>query len=151
MAKNNFSLDFNGFLDLAEDISSISNDLLLTAAKNALEKSAFSANIEIGKAMKNSKYNFQKGQAYSQGKARKSLIEVSQKPVEVVGTVVTAYAGVNLKDAPEVLMLAKGTPHLAKDKQLANAIFVKGGFKKRIMEIQKGEFNKVIEEALRNG
>lgn len=146
-----FSIDFNGFLDLAEDISSISNDTLLGATVKALDESRKIVNLEVGKAMKESQYSFKKGEKYSQGDARESLIEVSQMPVEVSGTVVTAYAGVDLEKAPEVLMLASGTPHLAKDKKLYNAIKVKGKVKDKVDTIQKDIFTEALKEALQNG
>lgn len=151
MAKNKFMLDFDGFLDYAEDLSNMGNDLLLKATKNALEASAEQANIEIGRAMQQSTYNFEAGQGYSQGDARQSLIKVSQMPMEVNGTVVTAYAGVDLSEAPEAIILAKeGTPHRAADKQLANALFIKGKVKTKIEAIQMNEFNKVLREGLNN-
>ena len=140
-----FSLDFNGFLELAEDISNIGNDVLLEATVKALDESRKLTNIEIGAAMKASKFNFKKGEGYSQGKARESLIEVSQKPTEVNGTEVIAYAGVDLKDAPETLILAvKGTPHEAGDKKLLNAIKVKGNLRKKIDQLQKDIFTNVL-------
>jgi hypothetical protein len=146
-----FSIDFNGFLDLAEDISSISNDTLLDATVKALDKSRDIVNIAVGSAMKDSQYSFKAGEGYSQGEARKSLIEVDAMPVEVSGTVVTAYAGVDLEKAPEVLILASGTPHLAKDKKLYNAIKVKGKVKEEVNEVQKDIFTEALREALGNG
>lgn len=139
-----FSIDFNGFLDLAEDISNISNETLLEATVKALDESRKVVNIEVGKAMKDSAYSFKKGEKYSQGDARESLIEVSKMPVEVNGTEVTAYAGVDLEKAPEVLMLASGTPHLAKDTKLYNAIKVKGKVKRTIDDIQKNIFTNTL-------
>lgn len=145
MAQNKgFSLDFDGFLDLAEDIDekwSGSENALIPVVKWALDETKNYVNVEIGKALKDSKYNFTAGVGYSQGKARESLIEVSQMPLEVVGNVVTAYAGFDLSKAPEVLILAYGTPHLAKDKKLYNAIKVKGKVKKQVEQIQKHIFN----------
>lgn len=143
-----FSIDFDGFLDFAEDISNISNETLLGATVKALDESRKVVNIEVGKAMKESKYSFKKGENYSQGDARESLIEVSNMPVEVEGTTVTAYAGVNLEKAPEVLMLATGTPHLAKDTKLYNAIKVKGKVKKTVDKIQEDIFTEALKEAL---
>lgn len=149
MAQNKgFSLDFNGFLDLAESISEIDNEVLLEATATALEKTKNLVNIEIGKAMKASKYSFKKGERYSQGHARQSLIEVDKRPVEINGTEVTAYAGFNLEQAPEVLALAYGTPHLAKDKKLYNAIKVKGKVKKEVDRIQEAIFNEALKEVL---
>lgn len=150
MAKG-FSLDFNGFLDLAEDISNISDDLLLDATVKALDESRKIVNIEVGKAMKNSKFSFKKGEKYSQGDARASLIEVSKMPIEVNGTEVVAYAGIDLEKAPEALILAvAGSPHESADKKLYNAIKVKGSVRKQIDRVQKNIFNNVLEEALKN-
>ena len=152
MAQNKgFSLDFKGFLDLAEDISNIDNNLLLEATVKALEASRDIANIEIGKAMKDSKYSFTKGENYSQGAARQSLIEVDQMPTEINGTEVTVYAGVDLEKAPEVLILAiKGTPNVGADKKLSNAIKVKGRVKKQIDQVQGQIFNEALKEALKS-
>lgn len=149
MAQNKgFSLDFNGFLDLAEDISNIDNNLLLEVTVKALEESRNLVNIEIGKAMKASKYSFKKGEKYSQGHARESLIETAETPIKIDGTEVTAFAGFNLEDAPEVLALAYGTPHLAKDTKLYNAIKVKGKVKKDVNKLQEAIFNEALKEAL---
>lgn len=149
MAQNKgFSLDFKGFLDLAEDISNIDNDLLLEATVKALDATREIVDIEVGKAMKASQYSFKKGEKYSQGKARESLIAVDQMPVEVNGTEVTAYAGFDLKIAPEVLPIAYGTPNMAKDTQLYNAIKVKGKVKKHIDQVQEQIFNEALKEAL---
>lgn len=151
MAKG-FSLDFEGFLDLAEDISNISDALLLEATKTALDESRKTINIEVGAAMKASKFSFKKGENYSQGDARASLIEVSNMPIEVNGTEVVAYAGVDLAKAPEALILAvQGTPHQAADKKLYNAIKVKGKIRKKIDQIQSDNFNAVLKEALKGG
>lgn len=150
MAQNKgFGLDFSGFLDLAEDISNIGNDLLLDVTAKALEASRDLVNIEIGKAMKNSKFSFKKGEGYSQGNARASLIEVDKMPVEVNGTTVTAYAGVDLEKAPEVLILAvHGSPHEAKDAKLHQAIAVKGKVRKQVNKLQEAIFNDALKEAL---
>lgn len=151
MAKG-FSLDFEGFLDLAEDISNISDALLLEATKTALDESRKCINIEVGAAMKASKFSFRKGEKYSQGDARASLVEVDKMPVEVNGTEVIAYAGVDLAKAPETLILAvQGTPHQAADKKLYNAIKVKGKIRKKIDQIQSDSFNAVLKEALKGG
>lgn len=149
MAPNKgFSLDFSGFLDLAREIDDkYGQEALLNATVKAMDATRKHVNNMCGKALKESKYNFKEGEGYSQGNARKSLIEVSKMPVEVEGTSVKAYAGFNLNDAPEALILAMGTPHLSKDTKLYNAIKVKGRVKKDVEDIQKG----VFEEALKNG
>ena len=149
MAKG-FSLNFDGFLDLAKGIGELGGDHLKQAVDNAFTASKDFVNGEIEKAMNESKYHFD-GTGYSKGKAKKSLNEVKQKPVEWNGNTATAYIGVDLADAPEMVFIIHGTPHMAKDKKLYNAVKVKGKIKKEVEEIQKNEFNKVIEEALQNG
>lgn len=153
MGKKNYSLNFDGFLDYAYDISNkLGDEVLLQATIEALDKSRQVMNIEIGKAMKNSQFNFTKGDGYSTGKARESLIEVSKMPIQVDGTQVTAYAGIDLSQAPEVLILAiKGTPHHARDKNLYNAINCKGKYRKEIDKLQEATFNRYLKEALKDG
>lgn len=149
MAQNKgFSLDFGEFLTMAEEIDKqYGEQALLNATIKALDASRKHANNMCGKALKESQYNFKKGEGYSQGNARESLIEISEMPIEVEGTTVKAYAGFDIKKAPEALILAYGTPHLAKDTKLYNAIKVKGRVKKDIEQIQEN----VFKEALKNG
>jgi len=146
MAKNKFSLNFEGFLDYARELDELGENLLKEATIEALERSREEINICIGRAMKESPYSFQKGVKRSFGDARKSLIEVSQMETEVVGNVVTAYAGVDLKKAPEVSLLANGTPHLRADTNLKNAIKVKGKYRKIINNIQFRIFTDKIKQ-----
>lgn len=149
MAVNNgFSLDFKGFLDLAEDISNkYGDEWLLYAAEQALEKTREYVNGEIAKIVLvggGSQWSFDKGIAYSQGTAKDSFEKVSQMLTEVNGTEVTAYAGFDLTDAPEVLLIIYGTPHKAADKKLYNAVKVKGRVKKEVERIQANVFNIVL-------
>lgn len=143
-----FGIDFNGFLDLAEEISEKYNDeFLLYAAEQALVKTKDYVNGELNKVVNiggASKWSFDKGIGYSQGKAKDSFNEVAQMPVKVEGKQVTAYAGFNLEDAPEALLIAYGTPHKAADKKIYNAIKVKGKVKKEVDRIQKEVFNTVL-------
>ena len=150
MAKNNFSLNFDGFMDLARDIDNLGEGYLQKAVDNAFSASKDYVNNEVSKAMDDSRYNFD-GTGYSQEKAKQSLNEVAKMPVEWSGTVAIANIGVKTRDALEVLLLGYGTPHLAADPKLINAIKVKGKVKKEVEKIQSEEFNKVIEEALNNG
>ena len=150
MAHNKgFGLDFDGFLDLAEEINKISSEeTLIEVAKQTIELTKDYVNNEVEKAINSSKYSFTKGENYSQGDARASLEEVKQMPVEVNGTEVIGYAGFDLEKAPEVLPLAYGTPHLAKDKNLYNAIKVKGKVGKKVEEIQKTAFSNALENLI---
>lgn len=150
MAKKGFSLNFDGILDLTRDIESLGDGYLQKAVDNAFNASKEYVNNEVSKAMDDSRYNFD-GTGYSQGKAKASLKEVEKMPVEWTGTVAKAYIGVKTRDALEVLFLGYGTPHITADAKLINAIKVKGKVRKEVERIQSEEFNKVIEEALRNG
>lgn len=152
MAQNKgFSLDFKGFLDFAESIDELGKgDDLLEVVKEAMQQTKDYVNNEAEKALNNSKYSFTEGEKYSQGKARASLEKVKQMPVEVNGTEVIAYAGFDLEDSPEVLPLAYGTPHLAKDAKLYNAVKVKGKVKNNVEKLQsdifKGSLSKILTE-----
>lgn len=150
MAKNNFSLNFDGFLDYARDLDQLGEGYLQTGVDNAFNASKIYVNDEVAAAMDASRYNFD-GTGYSQGKAKASLREVEAMPVEWNGSVASAYIGVRNRDALEVLFLGYGTPHLAADTKLLNAIKVKGKVKKEVEKLQQEEFIKVIEEALING
>lgn len=149
MAKSNFSLEFEGFKDLAADIDNLGGTYLKTAVDNALTASKDYLNDAVDAAMDQSRYNFNRGQGYSRGRAKESLNKVRNIPVEWEGTVAKAYVGVNLRDAMEAQFIIYGTPHMAADTNLRNAIKGKGKYKKEVSRIQLEEFNKVIEEALR--
>ena len=152
MAKNKFGLDFGGFLDYARVIDKrLGTAALQAAATEALEKSAKQANINIAIAMNNSPYSFKEGQNYSKGRAKKSLAEVGQKGVEVDGTAIIAYAGVDFTVAPEAMILASGTPHLKADTNLKNAIKCKGKYRKQVMDIQQAVFFQKVQGAAKAG
>ena len=113
-----------------------------------MQKSKDYVNQEVINAMNSSPYHFTAGEAYSKGRARASAEEVAKIPVEWVGTEATAYIGVDLKKAPEAIILASGTPHLKPDTKLKNALKVKGAIRKQASQIQQEEFQKVISEAM---
>lgn len=146
--KNKMELDFDGFIDLAEKVDEMGEGLLLKAVQNAAEKSKDHVNSEIEAALKSSKFEFD-GQGLSTGETMRSLKEVSKMQVETNGTVVTAYAGVDLKTAPQALILAiDGSPRKGKDSKLSQAVRVKGKVRKEVERIQRDEFGKAMEEAL---
>lgn len=153
MAKNNFGLDFDGFLEYAEQIDKMGSETLKVAVENAMTKSKDYANEQIAKAMADSKYSFIKGKkngngtSYSRNKTQHSLSKVMSEPVEWDGKEAVAKIGADLKEAPELLILALGTPHLQPDKNLANAIKVKGKYRKEASLLQEQEFMKIIKEA----
>ena len=164
MAKNKFGLDFDGFLELADQIDKMGGELLKEAVTNAMTKSKEYANAQIAKAMNESPFQFSQGRASdkgvgglakstngknrpSTGKAKKSLFQVSNEQVEWEGKEAIAKIGADLKVAPELLILALGTPHIQGDRNLNNAIKVKGKYRKEASRIQQEEFFKVIKEA----
>ena len=149
MPKNNFSLDFDGFLDYARQVSELGEDALKKAVENAFKASKDYVNEEVEKAMDASPYHFD-NTGYSRGKGKKSLEKVKEMPVEWDGTVSKAYVGVRMREALEVHFIIHGAPHTPKDTNLFNAIKVKGKHKKEVERIQQEEFKKVIEEALSN-
>ena len=150
MSKNKFSLNFDGFLDLAREVDEIGEGYLKIAVENALTKSKDYVNNEVEKAMDESKYNFD-GTGYSRGKAKRSLEEVRKMPIEWNGNTAEAYIGVRNRDALEVHFIIYNAPNTPVDQKLHNAIKVKGKVRKEVERIQQEEFKKVIEEALTNG
>jgi hypothetical protein len=152
MARSKFSLDFDGFLDLAERISEAGGEAALKkATENALAKSAEIANAEVAEAMNKSRYSFTAGVKGSKGRARRSAAEVAAAPVTWEGTQATAKIGVSLAKAPEVAILMHGAPHIKPDTQLKNAIKVKGKVRKKVDEVQAAEFNAVMREIMEGG
>lgn len=150
--KSRWDLDFEGFKDLTRQISEqYGEEALLEATKEALDETRKYVNTEIEKAMDTSRYSFNEGQGLSKGKSRKSLNEVKTLPVETIGSVVKVKAGVDLAEAPEVIILASGTPHLKKDTKLNNAIRVKGNIRKEVDRIQQEVFIKALAKGTNNG
>lgn len=152
MAKSKFSLNFDGFLDLAARISEAGGEAALKkATENALAKSAEIANAEVAQAMNKSRYSFTAGVKGSKGRARQSAAEVAAAPVTWEGTQASAKIGVSLAAAPEVAILMHGTPHIKPDTQLKNAIKVKGKVRQKVDEVQAAEFNAVMREIMEGG
>lgn len=152
MAKSKFSLNFDGFLDLAARISEAGGEAALKkATENALAKSKEIANKEVAQAMNKSRFSFSAGVKGSKGRARASLGKVESEPVKWEGTTATAHIGVNLAEAPEVAILMHGTPHIKPDTQLKNAIKVKGKVRKKVDEVQAAEFNAVMNDIIGGG
>lgn len=146
MAKNKFSLDFEGFLDLARQIDELGEGYLKQATENALTKSKKYVNGQVMEALETSPYNF-KGTGRSHGTTRKSAEEVAKKPLEWEGTTAIIGVGVDWHLSPEATILAYGTPHIKGDTKLRNAIKVKGKVRKEVSRIQQEEFMKVLKEA----
>lgn len=144
------NIDFKDLIKLQNKIANLGDEAVKQATINALTKSKEYANQQVEEAMNTSLYNF-KGTERSTGNAKKVAIEVGKMPVENVGGFVYAYVGVSWSVAPEVTYLAFGTPHIAADFKLHNAIKVNGSVKKEVLRIQQEEFNKVIKEAMNNG
>lgn len=150
MAKNKFSLNFDGFLDLARQIDELGEGYLKQATENALTKSKEYVSGQVMEALETSRYNF-KGTGRSHGTTKKSAEEVAKMPLVWEGTLAILPVGVSWHDAPEATLLAYGTPHIQGDTKLRNALKVKGKVAKEVSRIQQAEFFKVIEEAQNNG
>ena len=168
MAKNKFGIQFDGFLRLSQQIDELGHTYLKKATDEALTQSKQYVDKEVETAMKNSPYNFYQGRSSqigvggkaiptgkknrkATGRAKKSANEVGKMQVEWNGQTATAYAGVSWYEAPEVTLLAYGTPHVNPDKNLLNAVKCKGKVRKEASRIQQEAFIKVLEEAQRNG
>lgn len=152
MAKSKFSLNFDGFLDLAARVSEAGGEAALKkATENALAKSAEIANAEVEQAMNKSRYSFTAGVKGSKGRARQSAAEVAAAPVTWEETQASAKIGVSLAAAPEVAILMHGTPHIKPDTKLKSAIQVKGKVRQKVDEAQAAEFNAVMREIMEGG
>lgn len=147
MARQGFKIDFVGVMDLEKQLMALGEDTLKEAVINALGKTKDFVNGEIQKAMDASPYNFN-GVGYSRMKTQKGLEKVEQMDVEIKGTSAIAYAGVSFNDAPELWFIAHGAPTTPKDPKIFNAVRVKGDVAQKVAEIQREEFNKVLEAAL---
>ena len=145
------SIDFKGFSKLATQISELGDEALKQAVDNAFTASKNYLNNEIEKLMEQSPYNFERGQGYSKGKAKASFELVRNMPVMWSGNIAEAFICVRLRDALELNFIIYGTPHMAADYRLHNAVKVKGNYAEEVSKIQQEEFNKVIREALNNG
>lgn len=146
-----FDIDFKGVTNLANQIGELGDVVLKQAVDNAFTASKNYLNSEIEKLMDQSIYNFNRGQGYSKGKAKASFEVVRNMPVLWTGNTAEAFIGVKLRDALEFQFIIWGTPHMAPDLKLQNAVKVKGNYAKEVSRIQQEQFNKVIKEALNNG
>jgi len=150
MARQKFSLNFDGFLEYANKVDQLGEGYLKTATENALTKSKDYINSAISQAMDASPYHFNREPgSRSTGRAKKSLEETASMPVEWEGSVAYAYIGTDLKVAPEEIILAMGTPHIKADINLRNAVKAKGKYGKEASRIQQEEFAKIIEEGMK--
>lgn len=144
MAKKNFALKFDDFLDYAKELDQINEKYLKKAVNNALVKTKDYLNSESLKAMDTSKFDFNRT-----GESKEALAKIEAMPIEWDGYTAKVFVGVDIAEAPQALILAlKGTPHHAADKNLYNAMKGKGKYRKEVDKIQQEEFFKVMQEAL---
>lgn len=144
-------IDYKAIQRLQNKIANLGTEYVKQATINALTKSKEYANSKVEEAMENSPYHFKKTKgSRATGNAKKVAAQVSAMPVENVGGFVYAYVGVSWSVAPEVTYLAFGTPHIAADFRLHNAVKVNGSVKKEVLRIQNEEFQKVLKEAMNN-
>lgn len=145
------NIDYKALQKLQNKIANLGSEYVKQATINALTKSKEYANSKVEEAMETSPYHFKKTKgSRATGNAKKVALEVSNMPVEIVADYIYAYVGVSWKVAPEVTYLAYGTPHIAADFRLHNAVKVSGAVKKEVLKIQNEEFQKVIKEAMNN-
>lgn len=144
MSKN-FALDFDGFLDYASKIDELGgSEMLKQAVENSLKATDEYLTPEIEKAMRASPHNFERT-----GKTAGTLDK--NYDVNWTGTVATVKVGFKISEGGLAsIFLAYGTPHIKPDVRLKNALKGTGKYKKEIAEIQKAEFNKVINGGLNN-
>lgn len=140
---NKFSLNFDGFLDLAKKVDALQDGALQKATENALKATDDYVTAEVEKAVASSKYNFART-----GKTKASIDQ--DKTVEWQGTKAISKAGFNISHGglPSVFLMY-GTPHIKADTKLKAAAKGTGKHRKVIDQIQAAEFNKVITEAMR--
>ena len=141
---NKFSLDFDGFLELAEKIDGLQDGALKRATENALVATDDYVTKEIDKAVASSRYNFNRT-----GKTKRSIDR--ERKVDWQGTKASAAAGFHISQGglPSVFLMY-GTPHIKPDAKLRAAAKGTGKHKKAIQEIQAAEFNKVVEEVMKD-
>ena len=144
MAKN-FSLDFKDFLDFAYKIEELGgSDALKRATDNALTATDKYVTEEVDKAIAQSRFNFDRT-----GRTKESLDK--EIKTEWDGTVAKAKAGFHITQGGLASQfLIYGTPHIAGDTNLRNAVKGEGKHKKVIRQLQKDEFSKVLNEVMRN-
>lgn len=143
MARNKFALNFDGFLALAEQLDELQAGALKNATENALKATDDYVTTEVDKAVAKSKFNFDRT-----GKTKASIDR--DKTVEWEGTKASAKAGFRINSGGlSSVFLMYGTPHIAPDQNLRKAAKGEGKHKKAIQEIQAAEFNKVIEEVMK--
>ena len=145
------NIDYKALQRLQNKIANLGSEYVKQATINALTKSKEYANSKVEEAMESSPYHFKKTKgSRATGNAKKVAAQVSAMPVEDIGGFIYAYVGVSWSVAPEVTYLAYGTPHIAADFRLHNAIKVNGSVKKEVLRIQNEEFQKVIKEVMNN-
>ena len=144
------NLDFSQMKRYQQKIANLNKDVV-TATINALTKSKDYANAKVEEAMNQSPYHFKKTKgSRATGNALKVAKEVALMPTENIGGFIFAYVGVSWSVAPEVTYLAFGTPHIAADFRLHQAVKVTGKIKEEVLRIQQEEFNKVLKEGMNN-
>ena len=144
MAK--FAIDFEDCLDLGAMIDELAGgEVVKRAVENALVETDKYVTAEVDKAVTSSKYNFNRT-----GNTKKSIDR--DFSVEWEGSQASVEAGFTISDGglPSIFLMY-GTPTIKPDTNLKNAAKGTGKHKKKIEEIQREEFNKVINEVMSNG
>lgn len=144
MAKARFGIDFDDCLDFGAMIDELAGGAAVKrAVENALIETDKYVTAEVEKAVASSPYNFNRT-----GGTKKAIDR--DTTVDWEGSRAVAKAGFNISDGglPSIFLMY-GTPKIAPDTNLKNAAKGEGKHKKKIKEIQKEEFTKVIDEVMK--
>ena len=139
-----FGIDFEDCLDFGAKIDELAGgEAVKRAVENALKATDAYVTAEVDKAVASSPYNFNRT-----GTTKKSIDR--DMSIEWEGSRAYAKAGFNISDGglPSIFLMY-GTPKIAPDTNLKNAVKGEGKHKKKIKEIQEEVFTKVIDRVMK--
>lgn len=138
-----FTIQFDGYKDLAEMLDKLNGDLIKTA-EEALDKSHEYVTPKLQKAMIKHRVN-KNTRRKNTGETERSLITKSNAHHE--GMIVSVDVGFKIrKGGLPSIFLMYGTPKMKPDKELYNALYGTKT-KKDLKEIQKKVFEKALRKA----
>lgn len=142
MSKNKLTVDFSNFEEYARKIDRLNGDLRATVQK-ALEESRDLVNGQLHEEMKKHIKPIGK---YGTGMTDASIKDGA--PVEWSGTEAVVDVGFDLSNGglPSVFLM-KGTPRMAKDQKLYNAIYG-SNTRKKVHEIMERIFQEELQRVM---
>ena len=143
MARNRVSLQFSGFLEMAEKLDELQGDLKKTTEEALRESKAV-----VSKNLLNAtnKANYPAHGKYSTGKTRHSID--TQKNVKWEGTAGEIKVGFDFKKSGLTsIFLMYGTPRMKKVQQIYDAVYGRKT-KTQVSKIQKDIFANAIKEKM---